>query len=201
MGVGGLERGIRRGRRRTLSGRSAAMAAPPEYNSRAKGLEESSGARTSRSSRGSFGAGERGRCKSRSGAAICRCTVRCRACTSGTRTRRSICRSRLPARRRARTAARYRLVVRRRQLAGTGGAAMILVTGGAGFIGSNLVRALNRRGRSDIVVVDDLSRRSQVRESSRLRYRRLLGQSQFAERLARARSTRPMRSSIKVPAP
>jgi ADP-L-glycero-D-manno-heptose 6-epimerase len=34
---------------------------------------------------------------------------------------------------------------------------MIVVTGGAGFIGSNLVRELNRRGHDDIVVVDDLS--------------------------------------------
>lgn len=34
---------------------------------------------------------------------------------------------------------------------------MIVVTGGAGFIGSNLVRGLNRRGHTDILVVDDLT--------------------------------------------
>lgn len=33
---------------------------------------------------------------------------------------------------------------------------MIIVTGGAGFVGSNLVLALNHRGHSDILVVDDL---------------------------------------------
>ena len=33
---------------------------------------------------------------------------------------------------------------------------MIIVTGGAGFIGSNIVQGLNARGISDILVVDDL---------------------------------------------
>lgn len=33
---------------------------------------------------------------------------------------------------------------------------MIVVTGGAGFIGSNLVRGLNERGREDLLVIDDV---------------------------------------------
>lgn len=33
---------------------------------------------------------------------------------------------------------------------------MIVVTGGAGFIGANIVKALNARGHSDVMVVDDL---------------------------------------------
>ena len=34
---------------------------------------------------------------------------------------------------------------------------MIVITGGAGFIGSNIIKALNREGCDDIVVVDDLT--------------------------------------------
>lgn len=39
---------------------------------------------------------------------------------------------------------------------------MIVVTGGAGFIGSNIIAALNAGGQHDIVVVDDLSDGSKV---------------------------------------
>jgi ADP-L-glycero-D-manno-heptose 6-epimerase len=34
---------------------------------------------------------------------------------------------------------------------------MIVVTGGAGFIGSNIIKKLNQRGRTDIIVVDNLT--------------------------------------------
>ncbi len=34
---------------------------------------------------------------------------------------------------------------------------MIIVTGAAGFIGSNIVKGLNNRGETDIIAVDDLT--------------------------------------------
>ena len=40
---------------------------------------------------------------------------------------------------------------------------MIIVTGGAGFIGSNIVRGLNKRGLNNILVVDDLTDGNKVR--------------------------------------
>lgn len=39
---------------------------------------------------------------------------------------------------------------------------MIIVTGGAGFIGSNIIKTLNDAGESDIFVIDDLSNGHQV---------------------------------------
>lgn len=40
---------------------------------------------------------------------------------------------------------------------------MIIVTGGAGFIGSNIVKQLNQLGRTDIIVVDDLTEGSRFK--------------------------------------
>jgi len=45
---------------------------------------------------------------------------------------------------------------------------MIIVTGGAGFIGSQLVRALNERGRRDILVVDNMTDGRKVRNLAEL---------------------------------
>jgi len=45
---------------------------------------------------------------------------------------------------------------------------MFIVTGGAGFIGSNVVKELNRRGRTDILVVDNLERAEKFRNLSDL---------------------------------
>ena len=48
--------------------------------------------------------------------------------------------------------------------------AKFIVTGGAGFIGSNVVQALNDRGETDILVVDDLNSPLKERHLSRLKY-------------------------------
>jgi len=53
-----------------------------------------------------------------------------------------------------------------------------VVTGAAGFIGSNLVQALNARGERNIIAVDDLAGR-QVPQSRRLRHRRLHRQARI----------------------
>lgn len=60
---------------------------------------------------------------------------------------------------------------------------MIIVTGGAGFIGSNLIAELNRRGARDIVVVDDLSRPDKHLNLNRLRFLDYLDKDELLEKL------------------
>lgn len=57
--------------------------------------------------------------------------------------------------------------------------AKIIVTGGAGFIGSNLVEGLNRRGLTDILVVDDLGRDEKWRNLSGLQFADYLQKDAF----------------------
>jgi ADP-L-glycero-D-manno-heptose 6-epimerase len=60
---------------------------------------------------------------------------------------------------------------------------MYVVTGGAGFIGSNLVRGLNARGITDVLVVDDLERGDKHRGLNALAFKDFVDYRDFAERL------------------
>lgn len=62
---------------------------------------------------------------------------------------------------------------------------MIIVTGGAGFIGSNLVAGLNRRGYTDIVVVDDLTQGDKFVNLVDCRIADYLHKDEFRQRVAR----------------
>ena len=61
---------------------------------------------------------------------------------------------------------------------------MLIVTGGAGFIGSNLVRMLAERGRDDIFVVDDLEDGHKFVNLSDLPIADYLDKAAFLERMA-----------------
>lgn len=57
--------------------------------------------------------------------------------------------------------------------------ARFIVTGGAGLIGCNLVKALNARGETDVVVVDHLNHPAKQRNLDALRYRDYMEKSAF----------------------
>lgn len=60
---------------------------------------------------------------------------------------------------------------------------MIIVTGGAGFIGSNLVRGLNKRGLNNILVVDDLSDGNKVRNIEDCDIQDYMDKDEFIKRI------------------
>lgn len=61
---------------------------------------------------------------------------------------------------------------------------MIIVTGGAGMIGSNLVRALNGRGRDDVLLVDELGDARKLANITDLRIADFEDKDDFIDRLA-----------------
>lgn len=60
---------------------------------------------------------------------------------------------------------------------------MIIVTGGAGLIGSATVWALNERGRDDIVIVDDIDHDEKEHNVGHLTYDQLIGIADFRSQL------------------
>lgn len=60
---------------------------------------------------------------------------------------------------------------------------MIIVTGGAGFIGSNLVRGLNQRGLNNILVVDDLSDGNKIRNIEDCDIQDYMDKDEFLKRI------------------
>ncbi len=61
---------------------------------------------------------------------------------------------------------------------------LIVVTGAAGFVGSNLVKALNARGEESILAVDNLARADKVTNLADCDIADYLDKDQFLERLA-----------------
>lgn len=65
---------------------------------------------------------------------------------------------------------------------------MIIVTGGAGFIGANLVKGLNDRGVDDILVVDNMTNVEKIRNLADCRISDYMDKQEFLGRVERGES-------------
>ncbi len=73
---------------------------------------------------------------------------------------------------------------------------MIIVTGGAGFIGSNIVHGLNAQGMTDILVVDDLGDGRKCLNLADARFRDYLDKDDFLARLQREHDFGPIEAVL-----
>ena len=60
---------------------------------------------------------------------------------------------------------------------------MIVVTGGAGFIGSAIAQELNMRGRMDLLIVDDIDHPEKAKNITSIKYQELRGKDSFLEKI------------------
>ena len=76
----------------------------------------------------------------------------------------------------------------------------IVVTGAAGFIGSNIIKGLNARGLHDIIAVDDLTQGDKFQTWRICRFQTMSTRMSFTTTLPTADLVRSRRCSMKEPA-
>ena len=65
---------------------------------------------------------------------------------------------------------------------------MIVVTGGAGFIGSAIAQELNVRGRKDIITIDDVDHLEKAKNIASIKYKELRGKDFFFKEDSKSRN-------------
>ena len=60
---------------------------------------------------------------------------------------------------------------------------MLVITGGAGFIGSAIAQELNSRGRADFIIVDDIDHPEKDKNIASIKYQKLFGKNYFLKKI------------------